>query len=429
MKVEVEEISPVKKALRIEVPPEVIAGEFEAAFSNLKKRVRIPGFRPGKAPLALIEKRFGQEVQEDVLRKVIPDYYQKAVAETGIKPVEFPAIDRIELSKDKPLSFTATVEVSPSIALKDYTGIPVSRKQVRATDADVDRAISALREQHGQLVALEAEHAVEQGNYVIIDFEGKADGKLLDFRGKEGGAEGGVVADFLVQVGSETLLPGFEESLIGKRKGDSYSITLKVPSDHGNETIRGKDVEFSIRVKEIKAKILPEPDDEFAKDLGMESLPRLREKLSKDIQERLQSEAQSAERNGVLKKLVEMHRLDVPSSLVEHELEHLLKAFVRSNPHMDPSVSRRELEPLAVERVKGSLLLASIAEAEKVVITDEDLDEEIARISKRLNLSPQEAKRLILRQEKTLEGLRGRLQEQRILDRILSKANIHVEPA
>jgi len=423
MKVEIEEISPVKKALRIEVPTEVIAGEFETALSDLKKRVKIPGFRPGKVPLSLIEKRFRQEVHDDIIRKVIPDYYRKAVAQTGIRPVEFPAIDRIELAKDKPLSFTATVEVSPPIVLKDYSGIAVTRKKTEVLEADLDRALAALREDHGELIALAPESEVAEGNYVIIDFEGKIDGKPLTLHRGEAGRS--LVTDYLVQVGSKALMAGLEESLVGKRKGDSYSVTLPVPLDHPDESIRGKRIDFSVHVKEVKIKSLPKIDEEFAKDLGLESLIKLRERVKGELQARLDGQARVSERNAVVKKLVEMHQIEVPPSLIEHELEHLLDEAKRANSQID----QQAIESIAAERVKASLLLSAIADAEGIVITDEDLEVEIAGISKRLNLSSHETKRLIQKQEKTLDGLRSRLREDRTLDRILSKAAISVEHA
>jgi trigger factor len=431
MKVEIEEISPVKKALRIEVPPEVVRSEFQAAFSDLKKRVKIPGFRPGKAPLSLLEKRFGHEVEEDVLRKLIPDYYQKAITETGIHPVEFPAIDRVEVQKDQPLSFTATVEVRPSIPLKDYSGLPVVRKKIEVLDADLERALNVLREEHGQLVACEADHPIAEGDYAIIDFEGSIDGKPLDLK-QEHGKEGETgdrkkVTDYLVQVGAKTLLPGFEESLIGRKKGEGYTVALTAPLDHPNQTLQGKEISFSIQIKEVKLKRLPDLDDEFAKDLGMESLSKLRERVSSELLQRLQSEADHAEKDAVIKKLVEMHSIESPPSLVQRELEQMLKSLRQSNPKADLAAAQTELESLAKERVKGTLILSAVADAEGISVSDADLEEEIARISKRVGMDPHETKRAILGRERSLEGLRARLREEKTLQRILSKAQIRVE--
>jgi trigger factor len=428
MKVEVEEISPVKKALRIHVPPDIVANEFQAAFSNLKKRVKVPGFRPGKVPLSLIEKRYGHEVEEDVLRKLIPDYYQKAVEETGIKPVELPAIDRIEIKRDEPLSFTATVEVQPPIALKEYAGIPIVRRDVVVTQESIDRALGTLREDHGELVNCPEEHAVAEGDYAIIDFEGKIDGKPIELKKASPGVDRSRIADYLVQVGSKSLLPGFEESLIGRKKGEGYALTLSIPSDHADETIRGKEALFSIQVNEIKRKKLPDLDDEFAKDLGMESLARLRERVSSDLLRHLQAEAARAERNQLIGKLVEMYSFESPSSLVQRELESIVKSFKQSNPGADPSSVGAELETVAKDRVKATLVLSAIAEAERIEVTEREIEEEIARISERLKLGVSETKRFILGQEKTLDGIRARLKEEKTIERVLSKADIKTEP-
>jgi trigger factor len=427
MKVEVEEISPVKKALRIHVPPDIVANEFQAAFSDLKKRVKVPGFRPGKVPLSLIEKRYGHEVEEDVLRKLIPSYYQKAVEETGIKPVEFPAIDRIEIKRDEPLSFTATVEVRPPIALRDYAGIPIVRRNVAVTEEGIDRALAALREEHGELVSCAGEHAVVEGDYAIIDFEGKIDGKPIELKKGGPGVDRGRIADYLVQVGSKSLLPGFEESLIGRKKGEGYAANLSIPSDHPDETIRGKEALFSIQVKEIKRKTLPDLDDEFAKDLGMESLTKLRERVSSDLLKHLQTEAARAEKNELIGKLVEMHSFESPSSLVQRELESIVKSFKQSNPGADPSSVRGEFETMAKDRVKATLILSAIAEAERIEVTEREVEEEIARISERLRLGVNETKRFILGQEKTLDGIRARLKEEKTIEGILSKADIKTD--
>ncbi|HET6369619.1 MAG TPA: trigger factor, partial [Nitrospiria bacterium] len=384
-----------------------------------------------KAPLSLIEKRFGHEVEEDVLRKLIPDYYQKAVDEAGIHPVEFPAIERVEVKKDQPLSFTATVEVRPPIALKDYTGLPIVRKKVEVSTSDLERAINVLREEHGQLVACDPDHPIAEGDYAIIDFEGSIDGKPLDLK-QEGGKEGEAgdrkkVTDYMVQVGAKALLPGFEESLIGKMKGSDYSVTLSAPVDHPNQSLQGKEIVFSIQVKEVKLKRLPDLDDEFAKDLGMESLEKLKERVSSELLHRLQSEAERSEKETVIKKLVEMHDIDSPPSLVQREMEQMLHNLKRSSTKADLAAAQNELESLAKERVKGTLILSAIADAEEITVSDADIEEEISRISKRLGMDPHETRRTILGRDRSLEGLRERIREEKTLQRILSKAQIRSE--
>lgn len=427
MKVEIEEISPVKKALRIQVPQEVVTREFDTAFSALKNRAKIPGFRPGKAPLPLIVKRFGHGVKEDVLRKLIPNYYEKAVTKTGIRPVMLPAIDRIEVNKDGPLFFTATVEVRPTVSLGDYADIPIVRKKVVVSDSDIDRALEALREEQGNLVGCEEDVEIKEGNYAIIDFEGTVNGVPIELNTGAGKGNRGKASDYLVEVGSKSLLPGLEESLIGKKKGDNYTITVLVSGDHPNDTIRNKEIAFTIEIKEIKNKTLPQIDDEFAKDVGMDSLAMLREGVSEELLIRLRSEAETAEKDALTKKLVDMHTFDVPSSLVQWEMDKILKTLQHSIPKGDIPAVRQEYEHVAKDRVKATLILSAIAEAEEIVVEENDLDEEISRISKHLKRSHEETKRFILGQEKTLEGLSSRIREEKTIQTILSKANIQYE--
>lgn len=300
MKVQVEEITPVKKSLKIEIPQEIVSNEFEIAYSDLKKKAKLPGFRPGKAPLSLLEKKFGPSVEEDIVRKLVPEYYQKAIKETGLSPVEFPSIEKIELKKGAPLLFTATVEIKPTIQLSSYAGIPVSRKEITVTDEEVEQTLKRLQDEQGRLESSPEDHAVDASNYAIIDFEGSIDGKPVE----QGKAEG-----YTLQVGSTTFPSEFESSLLGKKKGDRLEVDVPYPADYPNKEIAGKTVHFKIHVKEIKNKVLPPLDDELAKDIGLSSLTELKEKIKTTLLEQRNAQQEHDQKNSLMKKLVEMSTL------------------------------------------------------------------------------------------------------------------------
>lgn len=209
MKVQVEEISPVKKSLKIEIPQDVVTNEFTLAYSDLKKRAKVPGFRPGKVPLPLLEKKFGPSVEEDIVRKLIPDYYQRALKETGLSPVEFPSIEKIEIKKGAPLLFTATVEVRPTFQLSNYAGITVARKEITATDEEVDQTLKKIQDEQGRLESYPDDHPVDSSDYVIIDFVGSIEGKPVD----QGQAEG-----YTLQIGSKIFPPSLKRPSLERKR-------------------------------------------------------------------------------------------------------------------------------------------------------------------------------------------------------------------
>jgi trigger factor len=414
MKVQVEEITPVKKSLKIEIPQEVVSNEYDLAYSDLKKKAKLPGFRPGKVPLPLLEKKFGPSVEEDIVRKLIPEYYQKAIKEAGLSPVEFPSIEKIELKKGAPLLFTATVEIRPKIQLSNYAGIPVPRKEIKVTDEEVEQTLKRLQEDQGRLEACPEEHPINTSEYAIINFEGSIDGKPVE----QGKADG-----YTLQIGSNTFPSEFESSLIGKKKGEQIEVDVPYPADYPNKEIAGKRVHFKIDVKEVKNKVLPPLDDELAKDIGLSSLEELRGKIKNTLLEQRTAQQEHDQKNFIMKKLVEMHSFEVPESMVDRELHAMIDRLEeRVQQKLDHETLHKEYEATAKERVKGTFLLNEIADAEKIEVTEQEIDEEINRLAQRAKVSPQEAKRALYQQQGSLEGLKTRIREEKALNRVYSLA-------
>jgi trigger factor len=423
MKVTVEEINPVKRTLRIEVPVDVVSQAMDEAYADLKRRVKIPGFRPGKAPLSLLEQRFSQDIAADVIRQLVPDYYQRAVKQVGLAPVEPPVIENVELKKDNPLSFAATVEIKQNIEVRDYLGLPVKRKKHSIGSDEVEKAMEHLQDQAAQLVAYEDEHLIADRDFVLMDFIGYRDGKPI---------EGGKAEGHLVQVGSKSLIPGFEDQLMGHRKGDRIKIELTFPPDYPQKGLAGQPASFQVTIREIKKKVLPVLDDAFAQDMGaFKTLDELKAKIKQEIEDRLRHDEAQAQKHEMMKQLVARQDFDVPVSLVQREMEILLaraeqrrRQSGQSGPPQDMENARREFESLAKDRVKGAALLEAIARQEGIQVQEKEVEQALDRMSKEMRVTPAQLKQLLLKREGSLEPFKGSLVEEKVLDFLLSKAAV-----
>jgi trigger factor len=422
MKYAVEEITPVKKKLSVEIPEEVVSKEFAHAYFHLSKTARLPGFRKGKVPQSLLEKKFAEEVKDDVLKKLIPDYYHKAVEESGIDPVEHPQIEKVALEKNAPLSFNATVEVRPKFELKNYIDLPLTIKKLEVTEESVNKSVESLREMQGQLEPWEEEHPIADKDYVTLDFEGFIEEKPMP---------GGKAEGYSVEIGSKALIPGFEEHLLGKKKGEKVEFRLPLPKGIKPAENEGKEALFKVAIKEIKKKILPELDQEFAKDFAMESVDKLKEKLREELVSRFKKERDSVLKNEVIKKLNELHDLELPPGLISRELVRILRGLrdedIRREGLTDIESIKKKFDPLARERVKGALILYAIAQKENLSITEEDVEHEIHLIAREAKMKPEEVKKNIMEVEGTLSGIESRLLEDKTLGYLVSKAKIEEE--
>lgn len=422
MKYEVEEITPVKKKLSVEIPEEIVREEFAHAYSHLSKTARLPGFRKGKVPQALLEKKFAEEIKDDVLKKLIPDYYHKAVEESGIDPVEYPQIEKVALEKNAPLSFNATVEVRPKFELKNYIDLPLKIKKLEVTDESVNKSIESLREMQGQLEPWDEGHPIADKDHVTLDFEGFIDGKPMP---------GGKAEGYTVEIGAKALIPGFEEHLIGKKKGENVEFNLTLPKGIKPAESEGKEALFKVSIIEIKKKTLPDLDQEFAKDFGMDSVDKLREKLREELVSRFKKERDSVLKNEAIKKLNELHEMELPPGLISKELVRILRGLrdeeIRREGLNDIESIKKKYDPLARERVKGALILYAIAQKENLSVSQEDVEHEIRLIAHEARMKPEEVKKNILEVEGTLLGIESRLLEDKTLGFLVSKSKIEEE--
>jgi trigger factor len=440
MKLEVTELGPVKRAVKIEVPAEDVTKRFQEAYADLNRQVHVPGFRPGKAPLALLEKRYAKAVEDDVLRQLIPDYYERAMKEAGFSPVavDIPPLERIKIKKGAPLVFTTTVEIKPVFELREYKGITLKQDKRTIAEEDVDKAMQILRQQHADLEAVREDRTIVEGDYVQVRIE------TFEVKGLPAETR---TETHLLRVGDKTPVKGLvlDDALIGKNKGAAIEVSQEAPAGFSDVRLAGKTLTVRGAVQEIKTKVLPELDDEFAKDLGdFKTLAELREKVRKQLEQDLKRDTEEHYKDLCMKRLVEIHHFDAPESLVQRELDTIVREKWTRHRHLsgahapgaqqrpaepapDPRKLREETLPEATYRVRLGLILEAIATKEGMTVTEADIENECRQMARAMKVEPAEVKKLLLSGGRdALEDLKSRILAERALQFVYEKAIIQV---
>ncbi len=421
MKAVVEDVSTVKKKLHIQVTPDAIAQEMVKAVADVAKKAKIPGFRAGKAPKSVVERHYAAEIESEVMNKVISSSYLQALEEHKLSPVDAPNITNISpFNKTEPLNFTAVVEVRPQIELGVYDGIEVKDQSIEVSEEELKQTIDRLREMYAQLEVVEG-RPLEKTDTAIIDFEGFRDGKAI---------EGAKASGHMLSLGMSSLIPGFEEQLVGMNQGETREIKVTFPADYTNKELAGKDANFTVVLKEIKKKVLPELNDEFAKDIGgNKSVDELKEGIKKDLEARKRDDLASAQREEILSKLVEAHSFDVPPGMAERELQSMARQqatrMARRGMDMktfDIAKFREQNQALAEKRVKGLLLLDVVAEKESVDVSDQEVDSALAAMAKSSGQTVDAVRKYYESLDGGLENLRSTLVHEKTLALLLSRA-------
>ena len=421
MKIDIQETTPTQRVIKIEIPADEVTQEFQRVSSDINKRVRVHGFRPGKAPLSIIEKNYKSEIEEDVLKKLVPDYYRRAIKDAGITPVDLPQIENVNLNKDAPLTFTVKIEIRPKFDVAPYEGIEIIKKDASVTKDDVDKVIDRLRDRLSTLESREDGHLILEGDFAVVDAEGLINGEPF---------KDGVIKDHMIEIGSKNFIEGVEEKLIGHKKNENIEVKINYPEDHQNKDLAGNEMLFKMNIKEVKKKILPNLDDEFAKDIGgFASFDELRKKIEEDLEAQKGSINRESYRKDVLKKLVDGTSFDVSPVMVEKELRYMLYNAKQQSQQYGKAISedeeenlKKEYEPIAMERVKGFLILDVIADKENVSVSNEEVEAEIRRMAASMNQNIDELKKYIKSKEGVIENIIGRMREDKTLDIIVSKA-------
>lgn len=400
--------------LTVEVDAETFKTALDDAFKKVVKQVSIPGFRKGKIPRGLFEQRFGVEaLYQDALDILLPVEYPKAVEEAGIEPVDRPEIDVEKIEKGESLIFTAKVTVKPEVKLGEYKGLGIEKDDTTVTDEDVQNELKALQERQAELVVKE-EGAVEEGNTVVLDFEGFVDGEAF---------EGGKAENYSLEVGSGSFIPGFEDQLVGLEAGAEKDVEVTFPEEYHAEDLAGKPAVFKVKIHEIKAKELPELDDEFAKDIDeeVETLAELTEKTKKRLEEAKENEADAKLREELVLKASENAEIDVPQAMVDTELDRMLKEFEQrlqmqgmnlelytQYSGQDEAALKEQMKEDAEKRVKSNLTLEAIAKAENLEVSDEEVDAELTKMAEAYNMPVENIKQAIGSTDAMKEDLKVR---------------------
>jgi trigger factor len=377
MKVTVEELSPSRRALNVEVAPEQVAATMEATLKELSRKIHVPGFRKGKVPPEIIQRRFQSDIQEEVLRELIPDSYRQALTQVELTPVSQPRVEDVHFHAGEPLRYRAIVEVKPPVAMKDYRGIPLERKAVEVTDQEVDRALEFLREDAAEYAPMEGWPAMRD-DLIVLDHEGSIHGKPF---------KGGSGKNLTLLLGRGGYLPGFEEQVVGLQKGDSKQFRLTFPPDSPRKDLAGRSAEFRVTIKEVKKRRVPELNDEFARTVGdVESVAALRDKLREQLKARKVREQEAELKRALLEKLAATHEVELPEALVEAEAATLLQEMlgtirasggrIQGLAENAEALSAKAFE-MARRRVKESLLLDAVARQENLTVSDAEVEAEI----------------------------------------------------
>ena len=421
MKTEFTDVSATQKTITIEIPTDVVSAEINRVAKGYTKQARIPGFRPGKVPASLIKKRFKEQILNDVAHGLIPRAVDEALQERGIEPVDTPNIKDVALEEGQPLTFTAAIETVPPFDIGDLSTIEATRRPSIVTDEAVERTLTQLRERGAKFEPVE-DRGVGDGDTVVLDIE------RTDPEGKPDRHE-----NVSLELGSAANPPGFDAELIGLRTGDQKTFTTHFPEDYAVKEMANTDVQYSVTVKDVRRKVLPELDDEFAKDLGaFESLGALRDRVRGDLQQESDEHANQHLRTDVLKQLSDRVTFDLPPSLVEREMDRRIEEFASRlmQQNVDPRQAgvdwaqfRESQREPARASVASALALDEIARREGLAVTAEEVDKEIERFAARAGRTPA-ALRAQLEKEGSVARLSTGLRREKAVDLVLSRARI-----
>lgn len=409
MQVAKEQLEGNKVELKVEIEKEKVNEALGKAYRKVVKDIRVPGFRKGKVPRRVLEARFGKEVlHRDAFDILIPEAYNHAVKAAEIEPVAQPEVNDFYIAEDEPATFTAVVEVKPEVELGDYTGLGIEKEEASVTTEDIENRLKRLQDQHSQLDTTDREE-IEEGDFVIIDFEGFLDGEKFP---------GGSAEEYTLEIGSGTFIPGFEEQLIGKKTGEEVNVEVSFPEEYQAENLAGKDVVFKVKIKEIKVKKLPELNDEFAKEASeFDTLDELKEDIKNNLQKQVEEKVKHDFQDKLIEKVTENAKVEVSDTLIDNELDMMYHNLAYSLSMQGINIEtyfkqvglteeewKKDNREDAEKRARSNLVLEAIAKKEGINVTDEEIDNRIEKMAEGSERKPEEIKKYLLLQGQ-LDGM------------------------
>ncbi|MCX8030245.1 MAG: trigger factor [Thermodesulfovibrionales bacterium] len=405
----VEGISETKKRITIEIPADVIERQIQHSLLELQKKSHLPGFRPGKVPLSIIEKKYGKSVESDVMEKLVNEYYQKALTEAGIKPVSQAVIeDATSFERKIPISMTFVVEVMPDIKDIKYEGIKVKELPTDVNEEEINATLTSLAEEKATYESIEEPIAI--GDLITVDFDTNIDDKTNK--------------DVLIKVGSGPYPQEFHDSLVGKKKDDSFQTEVFFPEDNQSQ-YAGKTVKFTITIKDVKRRNIPKIDEDFAIDLGFENLNKLREKIRESLQKAKIQKSKNYKGNQIIDKLIEETKFEIPESMLNTKVNDFIAELrALKNDNRSEEELRKEVLPFAERAVRSFIILKIIGEKEQITVSEEDMKSKIIEISKKNNLSPDDVIKYYIARDGSLNFIEYSIFEDKVLELLINKAQV-----
>ena len=425
MKTSLEDITSVKKKLIVEIESKEVDKKLNAAYRELGKRAKIPGFRPGKVPRKILERRFEDDVLDDVTRDLINESFPKAIQELDTMPLGTPSLEKEILKQGQDFKFSAVIEVRPQFEVTDYLGLEVEKEKYSISDKDIDARIEQIQQSNGKLNVIEPERPVQKDDYVVLDYDVFEDERLLEDMKK---------TNFLLKLGGNEVHPQLEEGLIGLNKDDEAEIDVAFEKTYGNSELAGKNVKYKVKVNDIKELAIPELDDEFAVSLGADfkNLADLRNKMSETIENQEESRTDREMNARLLGKITDSIDFESPQILIESELDYAVKNFkqtlMQSGANMEQAgiteeKLRTDFRPASEKRVKEMLVLEEIAKKDKITVDEADLEAGFKNMAASMGQEPE-----IVRQYYEARGLidsfKDKLVEEKTLNYLVENAKV-----
>ncbi len=425
MVINVENVSPIKKKISIEIPTERVSREVEKVYAEIRRNASVKGFRKGKVPQPIIEKYYSDKMEADVLKNLINETYMKALIENKIVPVSQPSFESDALTPGQAFKYSVTFETAPEIELKECTGLQVEKRKLVSDEKVVDGRIQELREGMAQLKVVEEPRPVAMGEFAVIDFKGYLNGVPF---------ERGEMQDYPLQLGSGQFIPGFEEQVVGMSPGETREISVTFPAEYGAHELAGKPVIFQVTLKEIKEKDLPPLDDDFAKQFGpYDTMDQLRARIADVFNKEEEQKIENELRDRLVKALIEKHEFEVPEAMVEKQLtvliDNMKNNLARQNLTLEKigsseEIIRTQARSVAVSQVKGSLLLAAVADKEGINVEDAELEEKIRDIAAQANKDFEVLQSFYQGNPYAKDALVMQLREDKVIDYLLKHAQV-----
>jgi len=429
VEVTITDLSPCKKQLRIEIDAETVNAKFDAVAKDFRRHAHLPGFRPGKAPLANVMRSYGDKIGEEAKRTLMSDSYAKALKENELRPVIMPEVEELQFGHGKPFQYLATLEVTPAFEMPEYIGIEVEKERRSVNDADIAKALDSLREQRVSYADMDRP-AVEE-DFIVVNFTGTIDDKPITdlIKVARGLTE---QKNFWLHKTQNPLIPGTVEALIGSSKGDKKTVSVTIPDDFVYEEIVGKEAKYEIEVVQVKEKSLPELDDKFAKGFGAESMDKLREGVENDLKNELEYSKKKSIRNQCVDKLLGAVNCDLPETIVNEATRAAVHNIVQQNhqrgvgkeiieENKDKIYANAKTD--AVVRVKANYILSKIAEKEGIKVTDQELSRQVAAMAAQQKIKPQKLAQQ-LKDNGTLYQVQAEIMNAKVIDLLEEKAKV-----